>query len=78
MKKRESFNSRWGFILACNGSAVGMGNIWMFSTRVSMYGGGAFLIPYIIFVILIGSTGVIGEMCFGRAARSGPAIIHLE
>ena len=40
--------------------------------RQSLYGGGAFLIPYIIFVILIGSTGVIGEMCFGRAARSGP------
>lgn len=58
--------------MACIGSAVGMGNIWMFSTRVSLYGGGAFLIPYIIFVILIGSTGVIGEMCFGRAARSGP------
>ena len=69
---RESFNSRWGFILACIGSAVGMGNIWMFSTRVSLYGGGSFLIPYFIFVILIGSTGVIGEMSLGRAARSGP------
>ena len=45
MKKRESFNSRWGFILACIGSAVGMGNIWMFPTRVSLYGGGSFLIP---------------------------------
>ena len=33
MKKRESFNTRWGFILACIGSAVGMGNIWMFPTR---------------------------------------------
>ena len=72
MKKRESFNSRWGFILACIGSAVGMGNIWMFSTRVSLYGGGSFLIPYFIFVILIGSTGVIGEMSYGRATRSGP------
>ena len=70
--KRESFNSRWGFILACIGSAVGMGNIWMFSTRVSLYGGGSFLIPYFLFVILIASTGVIGEMSFGRAARSGP------
>lgn len=69
---RESFNSRWGFILACIGSAVGMGNIWMFSTRVSLYGGGSFLIPYFIFVILIGSTGVIGEMSLGRAARFGP------
>ncbi len=58
MKKRESFNSRWGFILACIGSAVGMGNIWMFSTRVSLYGGGSFLIPYFLFVALIGFTGV--------------------
>ena len=72
MKKRDSFSSKWGFILACIGSAVGMGNIWMFPTRVSMYGGGSFIIPYFIFVILIGSTGVIGEMAFGRATRSGP------
>ena len=70
--KRESFNSRWGFILACIGSAVGMGNIWMFPTRASLYGGGSFLIPYFIFVVVIASTGVIGEMSFGRAARSGP------
>lgn len=69
---RESFNSQWGFILACIGSAVGMGNIWMFSTRVSLYGGGAFLIPYIIFVVLIGATGVIGEMSLGELTRSGP------
>ena len=72
MKKRESFKSRSGFILACIGSAVGMGNIWMFPTRVSLYGGGSFLIPYLIFVVLIASTGVIGEMSFGRATRSGP------
>ena len=71
-KSRESFRSKWGFILECIGSSVGMGNIWMFPTRVSLYGGGSFLIPYIIFVILIGSTGVITEMAFGRAARSGP------
>lgn len=72
MKKRDSFNNKWGFILACIGSAVGMGNIWMFSTRVSMYGGGSYLIPYFIFVALIGFTGVIGEMSFGRATKSGP------
>ena len=71
-KKRDSFRSRWGFILACIGSAVGMGNIWLFPTRVSTCGGGAFLIPYLFFVVLIGSTGVIGEMSFGRATRSGP------
>lgn len=71
-KQRDSFNNKWGFILACIGSAVGMGNIWMFPTRVSMYGGGSYLIPYFIFVALIGFTGVIGEMSFGRATRSGP------
>lgn len=60
-----------GFILACIGSAVGMGNIWMFPTRVSLYGGGSFLIPYIFFVALIGFTGVIAEMSFGRATRFG-------
>lgn len=70
--KRDSFASRWGFILACIGSAVGMGNIWLFPARVSGYGGGAFIIAYLIFVVLIGSTGVIGEMSFGRMARSGP------
>ena len=72
MKNRDSFSSRLGFILACVGSAVGMGNLWMFPTRVSLYGGGSFIIPYFIFVVLIASTGVIGEMAFGRAARSGP------
>lgn len=72
MNKRDSFNNKWGFIIACIGSAVGMGNIWMFPTRVSMYGGGSYLIPYFIFVALIGFTGVIGEMSFGRATKSGP------
>lgn len=70
--KRDSWGSKWGFILACIGSAVGMGNIWLFPARVSAYGGATFLIPYLIFVVIIGSTGVIGEMSFGRATRSGP------
>lgn len=60
-KKRDSWGSKWGFILACIGSAVGMGNIWLFPARVSKYGGATFLIPYLIFVVIIGSTGVIGE-----------------
>lgn len=70
--RRDSFRSRWGFKLACIGSAVGMGNIWLFPSRMSAYGGATFLIPYVIFVVLIASTGVIGEMAFGRATRSGP------
>ena len=64
---RDNFRSKWGFKLACIGSAVGMGNIWLFPSRMSQYGA-TFLIPYFLFVALIASTGVIGEMAFGRAA----------
>ena len=56
--RRDSFRSRWGFKLACIGSAVGMGNIWLFPSRMSAYGGATFLIPYVIFVVLIASTGM--------------------
>ena len=71
-QSRDGFRSNWGFQLACIGSAVGMGNIWLFPSRMSKYGGATFLIPYIIFVVLIASTGVIGEMAFGRATGGGP------
>jgi len=69
---RDGFKSKWGFILACIGSAVGMGNIWRFPIMVTKYGGMTFLIPYFIFVVLIGSTGIIGEFAMGRAAQAGP------
>lgn len=69
---RDGFRSRTGFILACIGSAVGMGNIWRFPYMVSSWGGMTFLIPYVLFVILIGSTGVIEEMALGRATKGGP------
>ena len=71
-KERDGFKSRTGFILACIGSAVGMGNIWRFPYMVSDWGGMTFLIPYILFAILIASTGVIEEMALGRAAKGGP------
>ena len=69
--ERDSWNSKLGFILACVGSAVGMGNIWLFPSRVATYGG-AFLVAYLIFDVVIGLSGVIGEMSFGRAAKAGP------
>ena len=69
--RRDSFRSRWGFKLACIGSAVGMGNIWLFPSRMSAYGGATFLIPYVIFVVLIASTGVFGEMAFGKVFTEG-------
>jgi len=48
MNKNGNFKSTVGFVLACVGSAVGMGNIWMFPYRLGQYGGAAFLIPYLI------------------------------
>ena len=71
-KSRDQFRTRMGFIVACVGSAVGMGNIWMFPYRAGKYGGAVFLIPYFIFVILLGFSGVIGEMAFGRVMKTGP------
>ena len=72
LEQRDGFKSKWGFILACIGSAVGMGNIWRFPIMVSKFGGLTFLIPYFIFVVLIGATGVIEEFALGRWAVAGP------
>jgi len=71
-ESRDLFTSKAGFILACIGSAVGMGNIWMFPYRVGQFGGAAFLIPYILFVVLLGCTGLMGEFAFGRMTQTGP------
>lgn len=68
----KKFSSKLGFILASVGSAVGMGNIWLFPYRVGQYGGAAFLIPYFIFVALFGAIGLSGEFAFGRLTGTGP------
>lgn len=65
------FKTSLGFVLACVGSAVGMGNIWMFPYRVGQYGGGAFLVPYFIFIALFGLVGLSAEFAIGRRARTG-------
>ena len=57
MNKNGNFKGTVGFVLACVGSAVGMGNIWMFPYRLGQYGGAAFLIPYLIFIALFGLGG---------------------
>ncbi len=72
IQKKDGFQSRWGFTLACIGSAVGMGNIWRFPYMVASWGGLTFLLPYFLFVALIGSTGVIEEIALGRSTGSGP------
>ncbi|MGL5379437.1 sodium-dependent transporter [Clostridium sp.] len=71
MEKKEKFSSRSGFILSCIGAAIGLGNIWMFPYRMGQNGGAVFLIPYFIFVLLLGSTGLITEFAFGRMNGKG-------
>ena len=65
------FATSAGFILAAVGSAVGMGNIWLFPYRVGQYGGGAFLVPYFIFVALFSYVGLAGEFGLGRLTGTG-------
>lgn len=69
--KNGNFSSSLGFILACVGSAVGLGNIWMFPYRLGQFGGAAFLVPYIFFICLFGLAGLSAEFAIGRKARTG-------
>ena len=70
-KSGGKFTSSLGFVLAAVGSAVGMGNIWLFPYRMGQYGGGAFLIPYFIFVALFSYVGLSGEFALGRLTGTG-------
>ncbi len=71
--QRESWGSRGGFILAAIGSAVGLGNLWGFPYKLYSYGGGAFLIPYIIALFVIGVPIMILEFSLGHyTQRAAP------
>ena len=70
-EKREKFTNRIGFILSCVGAAIGLGNIWLFSWKLGTFGGGAFLIPYFIFVALFSFVGLVSEISFGRMMKKG-------
>ena len=70
-EKRHQCASNLGFILAAAGSAVGLGNIWKFPGKVGAYGGGAFLIPYFLFVALFSYVGLSGEFALGRLTGTG-------
>ena len=68
---RDSFTSKAAFIISCVGSAVGIGCIWLFPYRIAEFGGAAFLIPFMVFMVVLGFTGVASEMAFGRMAQEG-------
>lgn len=72
MEKRGKFSGSLGFILAAAGSAVGLGNIWRFPYLAAKYGGGIFLLIYVILVVTFGYTIMISEISLGRKTGLSP------
>ena len=70
-KHHLKFSNRWGFILSAVGSAVGMANVWGFPAKMGANGGGAFLVAYLIFIVLFSLVGLSAEYAIGRRARTG-------
>lgn len=79
-KKREKFKSRLGFILVSAGCAVGLGNVWKFPYICGMYGGAAFILIYLVFLLLLGLPILICEFSLGRGSSKsiGGALKALE
>lgn len=73
-REKNSFGSRLGFILAAAGSAVGLGNIWRFPYLAAKYGGGIFLLVYLIFAVTFGFALMMTEIAIGR--RTGKSVLH--
>ena len=70
--ERGAFSSKLGFVLSAAGAAVGLGNIWRFPYLAAKYGGGAFLLVYLILVATFGYTMIIAESTIGRASGKSP------
>ncbi len=77
-KKRSSFTSGIGFVLAASGSAVGLGNLWRFPYLVAQYGGGIFILVYIILAITFGFTLMSTEIAIGRKTQKSPSVAYGE
>ena len=71
--KREKLSSRLGFILLSAGCAIGLGNIWRFPYMVGEYGGGAFVLVYLFFLIVLGLPIIVMEYSVGRASKKSIA-----
>ncbi len=66
------WTSRWTFIMAATGSAVGLGNMWKFPYVAGSYGGGAFVLVYLVCILLIGVPVMMAEVLLGRQGRQSP------
>ena len=73
MKEREKFSSRLGFILISAGCAIGIGNVWRFPYITGQYGGAAFVLLYLLFLIILGLPIMVMEFAVGRASRRSAA-----
>lgn len=73
MQKRETFQSRLGFILVSAGCAIGLGNVWKFPYICGTYGGAAFILVYLLFLAILGLPILICEFAIGRASRQSNA-----
>ena len=69
MEKREKFSSRLGFILISAGCAIGLGNVWRFPYITGQYGGGAFVLIYLFFLLTLGLPIMVVEFAIGRASQ---------
>ncbi|QTQ14275.1 sodium-dependent transporter [Treponema parvum] len=74
MKERETLGSRLGFILLSAGCAVGIGNVWKFPYITGLYGGGAFVLVYLFFLVIMGIPLMTMEFSVGRASRKSPLL----
>ena len=72
--KREKFGSRLGFILISAGCAIGLGNVWRFPYITGQYGGAAFVLIYLLFLLILGLPIMVMEFSVGRASRSSVAL----
>ena len=70
--EREKLKSRLGFILLSAGCAIGIGNVWKFPWMTGQYGGGAFVVIYLIFLLILGVPVLTMEFAMGRAAQKSP------
>ncbi|WP_081829917.1 sodium-dependent transporter [Butyrivibrio sp. NC2002] len=71
-EKRSSFSGKIGFVLSAAGASVGLGNIWRFPYLCAKYGGGIFLLVYIILAVTFGYTMIIAETAIGRSTKRSP------
>ena len=75
-EKRERLGSRLGFILLSAGCAIGVGNVWKFPFITGQYGGGFFVLFYLIFLIIMGIPVMTMEFALGRASQKSPAAMY--